>query len=151
MTSNIGSQYLLEGITRDGKIDEKARAKVMEEMRVHFRPEFLNRVDEIVLFKPLAKEEIKHIVDLSLTEIRKRLGDRRIKIELSAEAREYIADKGYDPVYGARPLKRFLQRQLETRLAKALIKNEIAENDQVLVDVAGGELVIKKHNQVLSV
>ncbi len=149
MTSNIGSNYLLDGITPDGKIDERARSKVMNEMKTHFRPEFLNRVDEIVLFKPLDKEEIKKIIDLLVAEIRKRLGDRRIEIELSDKARDYIAEKGYDVVYGARPLKRFLQREVETRLAKALIKNEILENDQVLVDVQDEALVIRKDKQVL--
>ena len=151
MTSNIGSNYLLDGITRDGKIDERTRLKIMDEMKSHFRPEFLNRIDEVVLFKPLAKEEIKRIVDLTLIEIRKRLSDQHIEIELSAEARDYIAEKSYDPIYGARPLKRFLQRELETRLAKALIKNEISENDRVLVDIQGGVLIIRKNNQILRV
>lgn len=151
MTSNIGSHYLLEGIAREGAIDERTKAKVVDEMRAHFRPEFLNRIDEIVLFKPLEREEIKKIVDLSLLEICKRLSGRRIGIELSDEARNYIAEKGYDPVYGARPLKRFLQRELETRLAKALIKNEILENEQVFVDVQDGILVIKKNNRTLTV
>jgi ATP-dependent Clp protease ATP-binding subunit ClpB len=149
MTSNIGSDHLLEGISRDGTIKDETRSKVMDEMKAHFRPEFLNRIDEIIFFKPLNKEEIKKIIDLSLAEIRKRLGDRRIEIDLSEEARDYIAEKAYDPVYGARPMKRFLQRHLETRLAKGLIKNEILENDKVLIDVKDHELVIKKSGQVI--
>ena len=149
MTSNIGSDHLLEGISRDGTIKDETRSKVMDEMKAHFRPEFLNRVDEVIFFKPLNKEEIKKIIDLSLAEIRKRLGDRRIEIDLSEDARNYIAEKAYDPVYGARPMKRFLQRHLETRLAKGLIKNEILENDKVLIDVKDHELVIKKSGQVI--
>ncbi|MDP3921151.1 MAG: ATP-dependent chaperone ClpB [Candidatus Omnitrophota bacterium] len=143
MTSNIGSNYLLEGINQKGEIEEAARSKVMSELKSIFRPEFLNRVDDVILFKPLSKDEIKQIVDLSLEDIRKRLGERRIEIELSGEARDYVAECGYDPVYGARPLKRFLQRQVETRLARALIKNEVTDGDKILIDLKAGALIIK--------
>lgn len=147
MTSNIGSQYLLQGISRKGEIEEAARAKVMEEMKAHFRPEFLNRVDEIVLFKPLQKEEIKKIVALFINALRERFRDRRIGIELTDKACDFIAEKGYDPVYGARPLKRFLQRELETRLAKALLKNEIAENDCIRIDIENQNWIIEKKDR----
>jgi ATP-dependent Clp protease ATP-binding subunit ClpB len=126
MTSNIGSTYLLEGIDREGNIDESARASVMAEMRRHFRPEFLNRVDDIVLFKPLQIEEIKRIVDLLAAELRARLADREIGLEITDAAREFVAKEGYDPVYGARPLKRFLQREVETQVARRLVSGDIA-------------------------
>ena len=143
MTSNIGSQYLLEGVNDKGEIDDKVKTRVMQELRNHFKPEFLNRVDETVLFKPLTKFEIKKIVDLLAAEFRKRLVDRRIEIELSDEVKDFIAEKGYDPVYGARPLKRFLQRELETPFAKALLRGEITEGQKVTADLREGRLVFK--------
>jgi len=142
MTSNIGSAHLLEGIGAAGEIDEKVRKTVMEEMRQHFRPEFLNRVDEIILFKPLRESEIEQIVDLLVRDIEKRLADRRITLHLTPRAKKYIVEKGYDPVYGARPLKRFLQRELETRLARSLIQNEVADDSRVTVDYLEDKLVI---------
>ncbi|MBI5142418.1 MAG: ATP-dependent chaperone ClpB [Nitrospirae bacterium] len=138
MTSNIGSQYLLEGVTSGGEIAERARAEVMREMRHQFRPEFLNRVDDIVLFKPLMLEEIKRIVDLLTADLRKRLADRNIGIELTDAAREFAARQGFDPVYGARPLKRFLQHELETRIGRRLIAGDVAEGSVITVD-AGEE------------
>ena len=140
MTSNIGSQYLLEGITEEGTIREGARQSVLRELRGGFRPEFLNRVDDVVLFKPLTREEIKSIVDLLTQDLRKRLAQRRITLELTAAAREHIASEAYDPVYGARPLKRYLQHQLETRLGRALISGEVAEGAQLSIDYRDGEL-----------
>ena len=140
MTSNIGSQYLLEGITEEGTIREGARQSVLRELRGGFRPEFLNRVDDVVLFKPLTREEIKSIVDLLTQDLRKRLAQRRITLELTAAAREHIAREAYDPVYGARPLKRYLQHQLETRLGRALISGEVAEGAQLSIDYRDGEL-----------
>ena len=140
MTSNIGSQYLLEGITEEGTIREGARQSVLRELRGGFRPEFLNRVDDVVLFKPLTREEIKSIVDLLTQDLRKRLAQRRITLELTAAAREHIAHEAYDPVYGARPLKRYLQHQLETRLGRALISGEVAEGAQLSIDYRDGEL-----------
>src|SRR5215813_5587583 len=135
MTSNIGSHYLLEGVTHHGEITEQARTAVMREMRQHFRPEFLNRVDDIVLFKPLTIEEIKRIVDLLTAELRKRLADRDIQLALSDAAREFIARKGFDPVYGARPLRRFLQHELETRIGRALIAGDVLEGATIRIDV----------------
>jgi ATP-dependent Clp protease ATP-binding subunit ClpB len=141
MTSNIGSQDLIEGVTRDGEITEKARNAVLSEMRMHFRPEFLNRVDEVVLFKALTLPEIEQIVVLLTEEIRKRLGERQIAFTLSDAAKEFIAREGFDPVYGARPLKRFIQKELETKLGRAIIAGTVLEGSSVLVDVKGSELV----------
>jgi len=141
MTSNIGSQDLIEGVTRDGEITERARNAVLSEMKMHFRPEFLNRVDEIVLFKALTLEEIKKIVVLLMAEIQKRLGERQISFSLSEEAAEFIAREGFDPVYGARPLKRFIQKELETKLGRAIIAGEIMDGSRVTVDVKGSSLV----------
>jgi len=138
MTSNIGSQYLLEGVTADGQIREGARQSVLHELRVNFRPEFLNRVDDTVLFKPLSRAEIKTIVDLQTADLRKRLAGRRIALELTEAARDFIAEAAYDPVFGARPLKRYLQHQLETRLGRALIAGDIRDGATVTVD-AGAE------------
>ncbi len=146
MTSNIGSQYLLDGVTDQGEIKEHAREQVMAELRRHFRPEFLNRVDDIVLFKPLTLEEVKQIVTLLTRDLEKRLKDRRIKLEITEAAREFIARSGYDPVYGARPLKRYLQRELETRIGRALIAGDILEGATIHVDVEDGELVVTHTN-----
>jgi len=143
MTSNIGSPHLLEGIDRDGVIKESARSLVMIELRKHFRPEFLNRVDEIVLFKPLTLDEITQIVELLLNDVRSRLKERDISISLSAAAKEHIAKTGYDPVYGARPLKRYLQRELETKLGRALISGALADHSAVTVEVKGDALAIE--------
>jgi len=141
MTSNIGSRHLLEGVKND-EIPESVREAVMADLRASFRPEFLNRVDETILFKPLTLEEIEQIVDLLLTDVNRRLADRRIRVELNAKAKVWVAEKGYDPVFGARPLKRFLQRHLETRLARAIIAGEVGEDSTVTFTVKGEELVI---------
>ncbi|WP_305046980.1 ATP-dependent chaperone ClpB [Geoalkalibacter sp.] len=133
MTSNIGSHHLLDGVDAQGGIKEGARALVMKELRAHFRPEFLNRVDDLVLFKPLTLEEIKRIVDLQTEDLRKRLAGRRLSLELSEEARAYIAEAAYDPVYGARPLKRYLQHQLETRIGRALIAGDIRDGATIRI------------------
>lgn len=143
MTSNIGSPHLLEGISAEGEIKESARNQVMEELRAKFRPEFLNRIDEIVLFKPLQLDEIKRIVDLLLDSVRRRLKDRNISLNVSDAAKELIARSGYDPVYGARPLKRYVQRQLETKLGRAIIAGEVPDNSEVEVGVLDGELTFK--------
>jgi len=142
MTSNIGSHYLLEGVTDQGEIKEGARREVMAELRRHFRPEFLNRVDDIVLFKSLTYSEIKAIIDLLTKELADRLKDRRIQLRLSEQAKEFIAKAAYDPVYGARPLKRYLQHQLETRIGRALLSGEIGDGSAILVDVKDSELVV---------
>ncbi|MBP7482242.1 MAG: ATP-dependent chaperone ClpB [Lacunisphaera sp.] len=141
MTSNIGSRHLLEGV-KDDEIPESVRESVMADLRASFRPEFLNRVDETVLFKPLALEEIERIVTLLLADINRRLADKRVTVTLDQKAQEWVAEKGYDPVFGARPLKRFLQRHLETRLARALISGEVAEDSTVTFKVKGDELVL---------
>jgi len=146
MTSNIGSHYLLEGVTSHGEITEQARTAVLREMRQHFRPEFLNRVDDIVLFKPLTIDEIKRIVDLLTAELRKRLADRDMQLVLTDAAREFIARKGFDPVYGARPLRRFLQHELETRIGRALIAGDVAEGATIRVDVREGTLITAIEN-----
>ncbi len=144
MTSNIGSRHLIENVSeKGGDIDEKTREAVMAEMRAHFRPEFLNRVDEIVLFKPLTMREIERIVDLQLNLLRKRLADRHIEITLNETAKELLARRGYDPVYGARPLKRVIQRELETKLSRALLKGEITDHSIVEVVATKGELEFK--------
>lgn len=140
MTSNVGSQNLLEGITEWGEIREDARKQVMNELRHVFKPEFLNRVDDIVLFKPLTLPEIEQIVELLVAHIAKRLENRRIQLDVSDAARTFIAREGYDPVYGARPLKRYLQRELETRIARALLGGVVMEGGRVYVSVEKGVL-----------
>jgi ATP-dependent Clp protease ATP-binding subunit ClpB len=144
MTSNIGSRHLIENVSeKSGEIAEKTRDAVMAEMRNHFRPEFLNRVDEIVLFKPLTLAEIERIVDLQLNLLRARLAERHIELELTDTAKELLARRGYDPVYGARPLKRIIQRELETKLSRALLKGDITDNSRVEVVATKGELEFK--------
>ena len=146
MTSNIGSADLIEGVSKDGEISEKARKAVLSEMRMHFKPEFLNRVDDIVLFKALTLPEIKQIVVLLASEIERRLAERQISFSLSEAAKEFIATQGYDPVYGARPLKRFIQRELETKLGRAIIAGDVMDGSEVAVDVKGSELVFNMEN-----
>jgi ATP-dependent Clp protease ATP-binding subunit ClpB len=146
MTSNIGSMHLLEGAMATGEITEPARQAVMRDLRTHFRPEFLNRVDDIVLFKPLRLDEIKKIVDLQTEDLRKRLADRGIHLELAEAAREFVAREGFDPVYGARPLKRFLQHELESRIARSLIAGEVRDGSRLKVDMKGGQLAIEIEN-----
>ena len=146
MTSNIGSHLLLEGVTAGGEISEAARGAVLRELRTHFRPEFLNRVDDIVLFKPLTLPEIKRIVDLQTEDLRRRLDDRGVHLELTDAARELVARQGFDPVYGARPLKRFLQHQLESRIGRALIAGEVHDGARLVVDVANGSLAVDIQN-----
>ena len=147
MTSNIGAPMLLEGITKDGQIRESARDQVMAELRRHFRPELLNRIDDVVLFKPLQKGEIRRIVDLLLHGLKSRLADRRIEIEVSDEAKDFLGQQGYDPVYGARPLKRFLQRELETRIGRKLIAGEIPDGSVLEVALANGAIAITARSQ----
>ncbi|MFL0400566.1 ATP-dependent chaperone ClpB [Bacillus nitratireducens] len=142
MTSNIGSAHLLEGLEEDGSIKEESRELVMGQLRGHFRPEFLNRVDEIILFKPLTTNEIKGIVDKIVKELQGRLADRHITVELTDAAKEFVVEAGFDPMYGARPLKRYVQRQVETKLARELIAGTITDNSHVVVDVENNELVV---------
>ncbi|MBM7586504.1 ATP-dependent Clp protease ATP-binding subunit ClpB [Bacillus pakistanensis] len=143
MTSNIGSQYLLESV---GSISKETEELVIQQLRTNFRPEFLNRVDDIVLFKPLSIENMKGIVEKLLGELRMRLSEQHIEVELSDNAKEYVVKSAYDPVYGARPLKRYLQKQVETLLAKQLIKGTIKPYDRILIDFNDESFVIKKEN-----
>ena len=136
LTSNIGSQYLLEGIDSQGRIRPEAEAAVMNDLRAHFRPEFLNRLDEMILFKPLTRENISRIVDLCVADLNKRLSDRNLTIELTDSAKEFITERGYDPVYGARPLKRYLQKHVETLAAKIILGDGVREGNTIVVDVA---------------
>jgi len=140
LTSNVGSTYLLEGITPQGELAESVRDRVMEELRRHFRPEFLNRIDDVVLFKPLVPSEIEKIVELLLTDVRKRLDENRIRLEVTDEARAFIAREGYDAVYGARPLHRFLRRHVETPLARLVLERSVATGATVTVSLGDGEL-----------
>lgn len=141
MTSNLGSQELLDGINDDGSIKEEAQELVMEGLRGHFRPEFLNRLDEIVMFKPLTKDNIGSIIALLMNELNSRLADKEIKVELTDAANSYIVENGYDPVYGARPLKRFLQKHVETLSAKLILSDQISTGQTIVIDLADGKLV----------
>ena len=143
MTSNIGSGYLLDGIDENGEIRPEAERLVMEELRAHFRPEFLNRLDETILFKPLTKENIGGIVDLMLADVNRRLEERELTISLTDEAKRFVVDSGYDPVYGARPLKRFLQKHVETLAARLILSDRVHTGDTIVIDVADGELIAR--------
>ena len=142
MTSNIGSHHLIDGINDMGEINEDKRELVRNELKLRFRPEFLNRVDEIVMFKPLLKDEIMKIIDLSLNEIQKRLKDKNIKLSITDRAKQFIADEAYSPVYGARPVKRYLQKHLETEIGKMIIKGILAENTEALIGVENEKIII---------
>jgi len=142
MTSNIGSEYLLEGVTSLGEIQPEARERVLAEMRIRFRPEFLNRLDDIVLFKPLTEAEIEQIVELMLTDLRTRLAERQMTLEVTAQARRHIAAQGFDPVYGARPLRRYIAREVETRIARALIAGAVQDGAVIRIDYAEPDLVV---------
>ena len=143
MTSNLGSAHLLEGIDENGDINPACEEAVMNELRGHFRPEFLNRLDEIIMFKPLTKDNIGNIINLLMNDLNKRLADREITVELSDSARQFIVDHGYDPIYGARPLKRFLQKHVETLSAKLILADEVREGDTILIDTEGDKLTAK--------
>lgn len=134
MTSNIGSQYLLDGIDENGNIKPEAEAMVMQELRGHFRPEFLNRLDETILFKPLTKDNIGHIVDLMVADVNRRLEDRELKVELTDNAKTFVTDHGYDPAYGARPLRRYLQKNVETLAARIILEGNISEGQTIVID-----------------
>jgi len=147
MTSNIGSEYLVEDATADGEIGPDARERVMAAMRAHFRPEFLNRLDDIVLFKPLTEAEIEQIVDLMLQDLRARLGERQMTLEVAAEATRHIARQGFDPIYGARPLRRFIAREVETRIGRALLAGDARDGAVIRVDHADAELTVSYRNR----
>ena len=143
MTSNIGSQELLDGIDENGMIKPGCEAEVMNELRSHFRPEFLNRLDEIILFKPLTRDNIGNIITLLMADLNKRLADRQIKVSLTDSAAAFITENGYDPVYGARPLKRYLQKNVETLAAKLILADEVREGDTILIDTDNGALTAR--------
>ena len=140
LTSNIGSQYLLDGIDETGDIKPEAKAEVMNDLRAHFRPEFLNRLDETILFKPLTKNNIGSIIDLLVADINKRLADKELVVALSDSAKQFIVDNGYDPVYGARPLKRYLQKNVETLAARLILSDGVHTGDTIKIDVVDGKL-----------
>jgi ATP-dependent Clp protease ATP-binding subunit ClpB len=146
MTSNIGSHYLLEGVTDRGEIEEATKNRVMGELRQHFRPEFLNRVDDIVLFKPLTLQEVEQIVGLMTNDLSKRLQDQHVKVEITEAACQFIAESGYDPIYGARPLRRYIQRELETRIGRALIAGDVPEGNVIRVDLKDNKIDVSHHN-----
>ena len=148
MTSNIGSPYLLDGIEENGEISQDARDKVDAELRAHFRPEFLNRLDEIIMFKPLTKENIGGIVDLLVADLNRRLKDQELSLRLTDTAKDYIIEGGYDPVYGARPLKRYLQKYVETLTAKLILSGRVRAEDTIVIDVENGELTAKREEGV---
>ena len=143
MTSNIGSQYLLEGIDLEGKIKAEAEKLVMNDLQAHFRPEFLNRLDETILFKPLTRDNIGGIVDLLLADVNRRLAERELEIRLTEQAKTFVADRGYDPVYGARPLKRYLQKHVETLAARLILGDNVRAGSVIVVDMSldGEELM----------
>jgi len=147
MTSNIGSLYLLEGVTNRGEIEASTKDKVTRELRQHFRPEFLNRVDDIIFFKPLTLVEVEQIVGLMTEDLSKRLEERHMRVEITESARRFIAEAGYDPVYGARPLRRFIQKELETRIGRALIAGDIPEGNLIRVDVQNNQIDVSHHGK----
>jgi len=143
MTSNIGAPILIEDLKENSEISESTRKKVTSELSHHFRPEFLNRIDEVILFSPLHLKDIEKIIDIQITQIQKRLQDRQIEMSLTEKAKKFVAEAGYDPVYGARPLKRYLQRHIETKLGRKLISGEIQDGSKVEVDAKGDELIFR--------
>ena len=143
MTSNIGSQYLLDGIDETGQIRPEAEQMVMQDLRNHFRPEFLNRLDETILFKPLTKDNISHIVDLMVADVNRRLAEKELKVELTAAAKAYVTENGYDPAYGARPLRRYLQKHVETLAARIILEGNVSVGQTIVIDTdeGGGKLI----------
>jgi len=144
MTSNLGSAALQEGMSGKDTLDEDTRESVMDALRGHFRPEFLNRVDEVVIFEPLKRQDIAHIVEVQLTRIQKLLTEKRLTLELSPRARDFLAERGYDPTYGARPLKRALQKHLMDPLALKVLSGDFVPGDHIVVDVTGDKLSFGK-------
>ena len=148
MTSNIGSAYLLEGIDENGEIREENEKMVLNELRAHFRPEFLNRLDETIMFKPLTKKDVGEIIDLLLQDVNKRLTDREISIELTVAAKEFVVEGGYEPMYGARPLKRYLQKHVETLAARLILEGNVGRCDVIVIDVTDGKLMARVKEQL---
>ena len=143
LTSNLGSNYILEGIDERGNISEQARKQVDALLKQQFRPEFLNRLDEIVFYKPLTKTEISSIVDLMIRDLQHRLEDKQLKVSVTEKAKAYIIDQGYDAVYGARPMKRFIQSRVETLIAKKIIQDDVAPDTVLTVDYDGNRLTVQ--------
>ena len=143
LTSNIGSMYLLEGIDENGEIKEDAKDMVMNDLRAHFRPEFLNRIDEIIMFKPLNKDNLSYIVDLLIDGVNKMLEDKEVSIRLTDAAKTFVIDNGYDPNFGARPLKRYIQRTVETLAARIILEGDIDTGSVIEIDVKDGKLDAK--------
>ena len=148
MTSNIGANYLLEGIREDGTLDEKCQELTMNDLKAHFRPEFLNRLDEIIMFKPLTKDNIHAIIDLLIADVNKRLTEKELRVELTDAAKNFVVDGGYDPMYGARPLKRYLQKNVETLAARLILAGNVGRGDTILIDVADGKLQASVKGQI---
>ena len=140
MTSNIGANYLLEGIKDDGSIDEQSQEMVMGDLKAHFRPELLNRLDEIIMFKPLTKTNVRSIIDLLVADVNRRLEERELSVELTDAAKDFVVEGGYEPMYGARPLKRYLQKNVETLAAKLILAGDVGRGDTILIDVKDGKL-----------
>ncbi|HIY31203.1 MAG TPA: AAA family ATPase, partial [Candidatus Mediterraneibacter avicola] len=149
MTSNIGAGYLLEGIKEDGSIDESCQEMTMNDLKSHFRPEFLNRLDEIIMFRPLTKENIRAIIDLLAADVNRRLVEKELRIELTEEAKDLIVEGGYDPMYGARPLKRYLQKNVETLAARLILAGNVGRGDIILIDAADGKLKADIKGQII--
>ena len=143
MTSNIGSSYLLEGINPDGSIKPEAEEAVMGDLKNHFRPEFLNRLDEIIMFKPLTKDNISNIINLLVADVNKRLADKELEIVLTDAAKDFIVENGFDPMYGARPLKRYVQKTVETLAAKLILAGNINTGDDIVIDLVDGKLTAR--------
>ena len=142
LTSNLGSNFLLDGIDASGNITEGAQTQVNELLKRSFRPEFLNRLDEIVMYKPLTREDITKIVDLMIADVNRRLSDRQLSCEVTPEAKEFIVENGYDPMYGARPLRRFIQRYVETLIAKTILSGDLQMDSRLVVDCQNGGLAV---------
>ena len=142
LTSNLGSQYLLDGIDENGEISQQARDQVNELLKRSFRPEFLNRLDEIVFYKPLTKENVTHIIDLMVAELNRRLEDKQLTVEVTPAAKDEIIQAAYDPIYGARPLRRYLQHTVETLISRKIIADQVESGQTLTVDCRDGQLVV---------
>ena len=151
MTTKIGANYLLDGIQEDGRLDESCQEMVMNDLKAHFRPEFLNRLDEIIMFKPLTKQNIRAIIDLLIADVNKRLAEKELTIELTEAAKDFVVEGGYDPMYGARPLKRYLQKNVETLAAKLILAGNVGREDTILIDAKDGKLTAEVKGQIVAV
>lgn len=149
MTSNIGASYLLDGIDQNGQISEEAEKMVFDDLRAHFRPEFLNRLDETILFKPLTKDNIGGIIRLIIADLNRRLSDKELTVELSPQAESFIVENAYDPVYGARPLKRYIQKYVETLSAKLILADQVGQGDTILITLKDGALAAEVKQEIV--